>query len=317
MTVLTDSNSTTAHIDTEYNFEELPYLSPQQIIEMRAEYTSAQHWYTYVSQNYPDINAEEQKQIKLEENRQKNRLTCGDIWMGKWHPQDIKHKMRVTFCKQRGCPVCDARRLYGASSRLDNLDGNSVITIEPGQEDEFKKDLSKSEYVRIPRKDGKITFILKEEHPDGQPLTEEIKNLLAQDIVGVKGQRITGNLGKIVVVKEEEEPLTPEEIMAEEYQMAEQDTVEVQNHQITFSPDSTLKSMRQIDNEVYRRLGFTELAHNVKMLQWLMSELERLTEIVCKENMIEYRRLSIETVSVDIGNVAWEDFEKRLKKAQK
>ncbi len=306
-----------ALIDTTYDFTD-PVLTPEQIDQMRQGYTSAQKWFLFVDNNYPDIDAEEQKQIKLRENKKRDILNCGFTFEWKWDSKKLKLLTKRSWCKHPDeCPRCQERAKQKLLSELDNITNGSVVTIQPEGEKSFKAFLTKYQYRRIPRLDGTIDFVLDTPHEDGQPLTFELKQKLAQAATELPGkQRITGNLGKARSTSQDEVA----EIFAEaENVLADAFNVDIKETQgkAIFTSKSKLTTSKQVETEVLRRLSMIEFDCNIQMLQWIIDQLQEITIQVCKDNYIEYSSLYIETVSVNPDEVEWEDFERRLKMAQK
>ena len=286
----------------------------------RQGFTSSKDWGLHVQSNLDYLDVKEQISLCLKENKEKRRIACiaGAIWMSRWRKEDITRQATRNYCKQPECPVCQEIKKNKTFERLTELDGMPVVVVQPEDLKTFCKDLSKEDYYRIPHDDGSFTFVLNKDHPDSVPLSYELKQQLAQALAqSTVSARPSGKLGKAAAPIKEE---TIEE--EEEFVFKMEYDVKSVSAEIIFKDESSIKTNHALDKAIYERIANTienkygnAFNYSPKNHSWLMDELNRLTEVICKENSIEYKVLSIETVLVDADKVQWEQFKKRLGEA--
>jgi len=313
------------------------FASPKgkELIELRKGFTSAKKWCEFLEINYPgEYDLKEQKELKLQENREIRMAKCGRVFKSELDPKAIGRKWRVTRCKLKGCPNCDRIRKEKQLERAYQMSGGYVSKIKPEDETAFKAtvELDIESYTRF-ECNGDLYYVTEKEHPGGVKVDYNNIEKIAEAMFNATS-KITGSLGKIdpkMMIDRSDEEIKAEQewnslsdevkqavlIMEEEEAAPYTEEIKVRATEIKFNESSTLNGPGKLDDEVYSRIDVKGRKKNADTLQWLMYEIEEVTKAVCEEHNIEIKFLYIVTKKIDMREVRWENLEKLREKAKK
>lgn len=119
--------------DSAIAFEGEEEIDPEEVRKVRGLFTNATKWAEYCAFRWPDLDAEQQRQIKLKENRERRPETCGE-----------EHFLILTDGARRRytwtCGICD-RCVSNQVATYRRALGEIMGTISPGELDELAQAL--------------------------------------------------------------------------------------------------------------------------------------------------------------------------------
>lgn len=278
-----------------------PFTEPDKLLEELKQFRTGRETREYLEKWYPGIDAERYAQKRIDANKAREIKYCSTSWKRKWNPQKQKFIYTPKRCKHwNDCPRCREWKLEQNRMRLDNVWAYRVVTVE---DESMLEKGSKSNYLRIPRNDGTVTFILKgTPQNDNEKMTKDLYELLAEDMLPNEARgRFSGNLGKkAVVVKEETE---------------DKPSVQVNNFLIRFTDKSKIKDNKALDEILMPRIvsAILPLQKDARNLQAITDIAERILDRVCIEYKVEKQFLYTETIFINVDSIEWLDGKELLK----
>jgi len=269
-----------------------PFTEPDKLLQEIKQFKTGKEVREHLEEFYPGIDAERYAKKKIDENKAREIKYCGTSWRWRWNPEKGRYNKTPKRCKHwNDCPRCREWKLEQNRMRLDNVFSYRVVTVE--DESMIEKG-GKSNYLRIPRNDGTVTFILKETpQDDSEKMTRELYNSLAQDMLPNEHGRFSGNLGKAAVVVKNEEDDRP--------------SVQVNNFLIRFTDESLVKDNQELEQIIMPQIVSATLLlkGDVDNLQAITDIAETILDKVCREVKVEKQFLYTETISINVDR-DWE-----------
>lgn len=285
---------------------------------LRQTFTSRKAWLRHCKEFIPYLNRKEEKALIGDILDQKAIAACGTWHPGHYNPITFKDNSFKEKCKKKKCPNCGQDKKEKMISRLENLTGMPSLTVSKEEAEKITAKLTVDKYLRIPEADGTTTFIFKEDYENATPLMFSSIDSLAQNVIEEipDEKRFSGSLGKTAPASSPPSPNQENEEEDTESVNLFSYEVKVTTRKVSFTPDSTLKNVHQIEEEVLKRFDINKLNDTSKENhQSVMFYLEKLHKTVCQENKVIYQFLYIEITTVNSFDVQWDSFKERLEKA--
>lgn len=296
-----------------------PFEEPQKLNELRLSMgLKPTEWKYYIIENFPGINAKEEYEKRKEEVKQHRIENCGMVGKWKWNPETFSKVWIPHFCKSPDCPKCAAKLERGHLERMENLLGKTVIKMSVDDEQSFKRNLTKEDYVRVPLENNEVAFVLNRKPENGEiALSYSDAVELSKRMVSTEHGRVSGNLGKQSTVEQlEDEPVEVEQDITidldAEIEMSYD--VKLAVFDIDFSNNKLTPS--ELERLVLQRLEVDHTKESFDNLQYIVYQLQELTKAVCEEYGIVILFLYTEYKTIQLKDVKWQNLLRYKNKEQ-